>query len=869
MNPLLESFLIEARENLKFIEENLDKLLSDDYELINSIFRAAHTLKGGSGIVGFEAVKNITHRAEDILDMLRAKKLVATKEMIDAFYDAFDEVLNLIEASEESGDIVSANSEIESAILNRLKAIAGIKEEAVSWRLPFKKHHSLEDIINSNLGALENFEIEVPFNSININENNLDQERLYVVSFDVDEDCMVFGNDPVYTLSLLKDGLILINAEISKDFAQEIIFSDCEDEQCLKLYTKIDAFVYASYSNIEEALYNFLDDLLITPIDISTLLKIDCGKDEEISFIDDLVESSIKLLHSDIDSFKSLIKDSLANINSDTKIYAKLKRVVEVITLVGEDDLSKMEQFLNSLAPNRKIKEEPKVQNVEIKNSVKILNEVDLNSIKLIYKQQLMQLENFNDTNTINRVAYIVSKVSKLQNQVAPTTRDGLLDFLKVELGEKSIETKTTNEKISHEEEKTTPKVVEKDKKDVIGKLIKVEQESIDMLMVIIGELLVAKNSLPYLADSVERSEKEIIRRMILEKYSFINRLTNQLQDLIMSMRMLPISYVFDRYPKLVRDISKKLDKKVNLIQEGGDTKLDKNMIEMLADPLIHIIRNSLDHGVEQPSVRVSKGKDEVGKIVMRAYPESDRVIIEIEDDGKGIDSNIVIRKVIEKELLSLDKIESLSEDEKIELIMLPGLSTAETISEFSGRGVGMDVVKKSIESFGGTVNIKSQLNRGTKIRLSIPVSVAVTNLLHVLMNSINYGFPMDSVSETVKIAKDEIVYLQNQPFINLRGQVIPILLIEQMLNLSQIEDIISIVVLNIKDLRLAVVVNELLGQLDVVQKPLDGLLNSHPIISGSALLGNGEIIMLLDPIGLLDTYSDLNSKKFLNGIKL
>jgi two-component system chemotaxis sensor kinase CheA len=390
-------------------------------------------------------------------------------------------------------------------------------------------------------------------------------------------------------------------------------------------------------------------------------------------------------------------------------------------------------------------------------------------------------------------------------------------------------------------------------KKGVIGKTVKVDQESIDHLMNVVGELLVAKNSLPYLADGVHKMTAEVIKRAIMEKYTFINRLAEQLQDLIMSMRMLPISYVFDRYPKLVRDISKNMNKKVTLTMDGGETKLDKNMIEMLADPMIHIMRNSLDHGIEMPDIRVQKGKDAEGHITLNAYAQSDKIIIEIRDDGAGINIDRVVQKVLEKNLLTLEQVEAMNDDEKAALVMLPGLSTAETISEYSGRGVGMDVVRKSIEGFGGNIRIKTVPNQGTTIYLSIPVSLAVTSLLHVTMSGVHYGFPMDSVSETVKIEHAQIEYLQNEPFIYLRGEVIPLLFAKNMLDEDALNNkALPVVVLSIKGNLLAVVVNELLGQLDVVQKPLEGIMEHHPIFSGTALLGNGQIIMAIDPIGIL-----------------
>jgi two-component system chemotaxis sensor kinase CheA len=207
----------------------------------------------------------------------------------------------------------------------------------------------------------------------------------------------------------------------------------------------------------------------------------------------------------------------------------------------------------------------------------------------------------------------------------------------------------------------------------------------------------------------------------------------------------------------------------------------------------------------------------------------------------------------MEKELMPLDEIEKMSYKEKINLIFLPGISTAEKISKMSGRGVGMDSVRNAIQSLGGTIEIESILNQGTTIKLSIPASLAVSALLHISMNGNHYGFPMDSVNETVKIEENEITYLHNEPFIYIRGEVIPLLIIKEMLDMEKLKNKpLSIVVLNIKGNLISVVVNELLGQLDVVQKPLEGILENHPLLSGTALLGNGQIIMTINPVGLI-----------------
>ncbi len=791
MNALLESFLQEARENLKFIEQNLESLGSGDEELLNAIFRAAHTLKGGSGIVGFEGVMHITHKAEDLLDQLRAKKLEYKDSMLDALYDAFDEVLNLVEAAEESGDVVEVNSATCAKIIKYLDEMMGTSEDSMSssFSLPEAFVGSSDDIFNYEKLDLSTLDCEI-LNDVNIDEESLNDKRAYAIFFDLDKLCMVFGNDPLYALSLLGDKVKYIATSLSSNDAKNIVLGN-DNEEGLELYLKITVLVEAKYEEIEDALYNFIDDISILPL------------------------SSVN-----VENNRDLLKESEES------------------------------------------------------------NSINENMLDKILDQQIEQLNHFKDQKSLLRVKEIATVCSfALKKEFLP--KDGtpkslieaidiLRDAPKKEELIQTVDEKEKSSKESKEIKQESKKQIESkdNKKDIVPKVVKVDQSSIDQLMSVVGELLVAKNSLPYLAESVDGQDSEVTKRAILEKYSFIDRLTSQLQDLTMSMRMLPLSYVFDRYPKLVRDISKKLDKKVKLIQEGGDTKLDKNMIEMLADPLIHIIRNSLDHGIELPQERRESGKSETGQITMKAYPQSDRVMIEIIDDGKGIDSQMVINKVLEKGLIDPSKLDSMSDSEKLSLIMLPGLSTVDSISEYSGRGVGMDVVKKSIDSFGGTITLHSEVGKGTKIVMSIPVSLAVTTLLHVCMNGMHYGFPMDSVSETVKISKESITVLNNEYYVYLRGEIIPLVVVGDMVDKSLLDSqSISVVVLEVKDNQMAVVVNDLLGQLNVVQKPLQGLLSDHSLIGGTALLGNGQIMMIIDPVSLLEVSDSVGSCEILEEI--
>jgi two-component system chemotaxis sensor kinase CheA len=900
MNPLLEQFLLEARENLAFIDQNIEHIGGDDPELLNSVFRAAHTLKGGSGIVGFEAVKRITHHAEDLLDMLRSGKLEFQPKMIESLFNAFDEVVNLIEAAEECGDIVDADESRIDAIAEELSALMGKTTEIEAWSCPYRLAGDVNRVVNLPMPFLRQFWETIPFRIGEIDEAFCAKEQLYAIVLDLDESCMVYGNDPVYTLSLLGDKVLGVHSCMSENAAKALL-SGFDDPDGLLLRLGMTAFVYATYEEISDALFNFSDELTFVPLDIATLLQISDGEAGHV--LDVLKELSHECSNA-IDArerfvISEKINNTLPLIGRDTLQSAQLRRLDDLLQRVADADMGQLKSFFAQLPQGNVYAYDPSFTDnasaetasvPEENREPVVMNEAERMQLKAILRQQLQTLEMVDDAASYERV------VSLLENNLKPylgdlpdrfSTKEAMMAWLRNEISDEVIEEpiavieeasieaaapEPISEPVSivNEIVPAVPNTVEKgemdiqvagSKKGVVGKTVKVDQESIDHLMNVVGELLVAKNSLPYLADGVHKMTGEVIKRAIMEKYTFINRLAEQLQDLIMSMRMLPISYVFDRYPKLVRDISKNLNKKVTLSMDGGETKLDKNMIEMLADPMIHIMRNSLDHGIEMPDVRIQKGKNPEGHITLNAYAQSDKIIIEIRDDGAGINIDRVVQKVLEKGILTLEQVEAMNDDEKAALVMLPGLSTAETISEYSGRGVGMDVVRKSIEGFGGNIRIKTVPNQGTTIYLSIPVSLAVTSLLHVTMSSVHYGFPMDSVSETVKIEPTQIEYLQNEPFIYLRGEVIPLLFAKNMLDERALENKpLPVVVLNIKGNLLAVVVNELLGQLDVVQKPLEGIMEGHPIFSGTALLGNGQIIMAIDPIGILGISTVLQS---------
>lgn len=389
-------------------------------------------------------------------------------------------------------------------------------------------------------------------------------------------------------------------------------------------------------------------------------------------------------------------------------------------------------------------------------------------------------------------------------------------------------------------------------------RMLKVEQGRIDHLMNLIGEMVVAKNGLPYLASRAEGvfGSRELARE-IKAQYAVINRISGEMQDAIMRVRMTPVSFIFQRFPRLVRDLSRKLGKEVTLVLEGEDTEADKNVIEALADPLIHIVRNSLDHGLEMPAQRLAAGKPAEGRLLIRAAQEGDRVLIEIIDDGKGIDPGAIRRKAVERGLLSDDAAQRLTAQEAVNLVFAAGFSTADVVSDLSGRGVGMDVVRATVERLNGSVSIDSRPGEGTRITLALPLSMAVTSVMIVESGRQLYGVPMDSVVETVRVPRERITQIRHSEATVLRDRLVPLralngLLATDLTQAANEDDEVAVLVTRFNDELVGIVVDDFREVADIILKPMAGFLAGLSGYAGSALLGDGSVLMVLNTKELL-----------------
>lgn len=381
------------------------------------------------------------------------------------------------------------------------------------------------------------------------------------------------------------------------------------------------------------------------------------------------------------------------------------------------------------------------------------------------------------------------------------------------------------------------------------GQSVRVDIEKLDTLMNLMGELVINKVRLEQIGTTHRLTE-------LTETLEQMDRVTTDLQTVVMKVRMVPVGQVFNRFPRMVRDLAKELGKELNLTIEGEETELDRTVIDEIGDPIMHLLRNSLDHGLESPDAREAKGKPRIGEVGLIARHEGNNVVIMVTDDGKGIDADVIRRKAVEKGMISEDEANSLDDADAVRLIFLPGFSTAEVITDVSGRGVGMDVVRSKIETLGGHVDVETKIDEGSVFKIKLPLTLAIIQALLVKVQEEMYAIPLGSIDSTINITQEDIKTVRNKEVIVLRGQIIPIIRLGDILNVPRVHegdsDDIFVVVVHIGERKAGIVVDNLIGQQEIVIKTLGKLLAGLKVISGATVLGDGRVAMILDVSALM-----------------
>ena len=387
--------------------------------------------------------------------------------------------------------------------------------------------------------------------------------------------------------------------------------------------------------------------------------------------------------------------------------------------------------------------------------------------------------------------------------------------------------------------------------KPIVNRTVRVDIEKLDVLMNLVSELIIAKNSLV----STSSQEGILTNNTFNEQIEYLESVTTNLHESVMKVRMVPIETVVQKFPKMIRDLSKKLDKKMQLIMSGEETELDRTVVDEIGDPLMHLLRNSADHGLESAEVRKERGKPEVGSIFLNAYQDGNNVIIEVRDDGNGIDVEAVKKKAIERGTITPEQAENMADKDIIGLLFLPSFSTSEKVTDVSGRGVGLDVVKSKIESLSGEVEVKTKLGEGSTFIIRLPLTLAIIQALMVEVGGEKYAIPLGSIQTIEDVEPAEIKYVQAKEVINLRGTVIPLIRLNEVLDnesTKKPDENLLVIIVKKGDKLAGLVVDELMGQQEIVIKSLGNYINKNKIISGATILGDGEIALILDTNALL-----------------
>ena len=446
----------------------------------------------------------------------------------------------------------------------------------------------------------------------------------------------------------------------------------------------------------------------------------------------------------------------------------------------------------------------------------------------------------------------LILEIRKKEHKVESETQDTEKDKDKDEDKKISKENKNRQKKDNGlEKENLKPK---KSLKKEETETIRVDIDRVEVLMNLVGELVLDRNRIVKLASKFSTIDKESeVAEELNEAIAGMSRSVSDLQEAVMKLRMQPVKKIFSKFPRIVRDLAKKLGKKINLELEGEDTEIDRSILNKLEDPLIHLVRNSIDHGIETPDIRRASGKNETGTIKLAAFQEGDRIIVSIEDDGKGIDPEVIKKKAIEKGLIKPDQAENMSDKEIYELIFLPGFSTAEQISDVSGRGVGMDVVASTIHSLRGTIEIDSEPGKGTKITMKLPLTVAIIRTLMVGSNDRVFAIPIFSVAEIIQYNPNDIKDVGHYKSLMLRDKVYLLFNLNELFELEQDGEEKFIIIINVGEKSIAIAVNDLYGEEEIVIKPLGKLLSDVHGIAGATITGDGKVVLILDINSLIN----------------
>ena len=719
-------FFEESFEGLELMEAALLDLDVDnpDSEQINAIFRAAHSIKGGSGTFGFVQVSEFTHILETLLDKVRDGGHAIDADGIELFLQSVDCLRGLLEAlqAEQEPDLQRANQ------------LTGVFQAVLDGATYADSSSQVNTNPPQDKGINEVLEPELPVIPEAENLGAVRQQIGFKIDFKPDTDMLKGGNDPV---RMLRELATLGEIKTTLDASELPPLESLVADNC-----------YVSWH-----------------IELMTSCKID-DVEEVFEWVEDECELSITPIMADApNTSNSQSEDAQSNSN---------------------------------------------VQATDTKGERLVMPSGPLPSLD---KLQLP--------------SPAVPKSSEVVHPIESSVQEAITT---------PVEAKPA---------KAKPVKVE-------SSSIRVGIDKVDSLINLVGELVITQSMLGQMGSASDSINEENISHL-REGLVQLEQNTRELQDSVMRIRMLPISFTFNRLPRMVRDISLQLGKQVQLELSGENTELDKTVMEKISDPMVHLIRNALDHGIEMPEVRKAAGKPELGTIALNAFHQGGSIVIEMRDDGGGIDTERLLAKARGNGLVG--ESELLTQDQKLELLFAPGLSTSEQVSDLSGRGVGMDVVRRNIQELNGSVEVSTEIGKGSKFRIRLPLTLAILDGQLVTVADQTYIFPLVSISESLQIDGARVNNLAGGSDVySLREEYIPILRLDRLFGLRQGDAVLDgslLVVIESEGQKIGVVVDELLAQQQVVIKSLEDNYIRVLGVSGATILGDGNVAMILDAVGL------------------
>lgn len=850
MTPLLVQFLSEARD---LIEESVTGLLAleenpGDGASMNRLFRSVHTLKGSSGLFEeYGVLTRVLHAGEDLLDTVRAGKLELNGEMVDQLLSAMDRIgawLSAIEHEEKLPDWAEPEGK---ALTEKLRAWIATAPDKTQGGAQAQNRREIPWLAELPQGlALPAFIQAVT-----------SRRALVALRYLPDSQCFFRGDDPLLQVLRVPD-LLALHVDINDPWPESGMF----DPFLCNL--RFIALSLTPRAVIEEMFLYLPDQVEIVEIPPEALIRPRGFLGNPAQFTAMIEQTTLLVEKNAWAELIALVQEQLAQVEKGCWQAALLRWLGAIASLSTPDGgllRTLIPLFARSMPPGLS---EDKAR-VGGKNTLGKGSAVEKTMFLAILKAQLALLDHPCPMESrVGRMASIRAvlagcftrlgrekPLAAMEKAMVETCKEfnfqPLRHFLLPLVQEaEGVAAAATEEGAPVQPEVTTAAQPEKGKTVTL----RVDQERIDRIMNLTGELVVAKNAIPFLAREAEEVHNvRSLSRKLKEQYGVINRIAEELQSAVMQVRMMPVSTIFQRFPRLVRDLSRKLDKQINLVIEGEETEADKNVIEELSDPLIHLVRNSIDHGIELPDDREEAGKPRSGTIRLSARQEGDEVILEITDDGKGIDPEVVRRKAVDKGLLDAENAAALTEEEATRLVLRAGFSTAERITDLSGRGVGMDVVSSAIAKTGGTLDLESHKGKGTMVRLTLPMTMAVTQVMMVEENGAIFGIPFDLVVETVRAPQGQISRIKDEELVVLRGRLVPLKRLSALLGFAPGEPrpLEAVLVVRHQGEYVGLVVGDFLGGVDIILKRLDGLFAGLSHLSGTALLGDGNILQVLD----------------------